>query len=94
MATVTAPPKKKRKKKKSQGPSDKVDKRPVIIVESPAKTRTISRILGNAYKVVASYGHIRDLPGKKLGVDVRGFHAGIRSAREGEKGYSGTEGGG
>jgi DNA topoisomerase-1 len=42
----------------------------LVIVESPAKARTITRILGDEYNVMASYGHIRDLPDKGLGVDV------------------------
>ncbi|MFA4931209.1 MAG: type I DNA topoisomerase [Patescibacteria group bacterium] len=42
----------------------------LVIVESPAKAKTIERILGKDYKVVASFGHIRDLPKSKLGVDV------------------------
>jgi DNA topoisomerase-1 len=42
----------------------------LVIVESPAKARTISRILGNRYRVLASLGHVRDLPEKKLGIDV------------------------
>src|SRR6187402_586231 len=46
----------------------------LVIVESPAKARTIERYLGPGYRVLASYGHVRDLPenpGKnKLGVDV------------------------
>src|SRR5689334_25202589 len=46
----------------------------LVIVESPAKARTIERYLGSDYQVLASYGHVRDLPenpGKgKLGVDV------------------------
>lgn len=46
----------------------------LIIVESPAKARTIKRYLGPEYDVAASVGHIRDLPPKELGVDVeRGF---------------------
>src|SRR5919197_1358613 len=36
----------------------------VVVVESPAKARTINRYLGSDYKVVASYGHVRDLPAK------------------------------
>src|SRR6202043_2515810 len=36
----------------------------VVIVESPAKAKTINRYLGRDYKVVASYGHVRDLPAK------------------------------
>ena len=46
----------------------------LVIVESPAKARTIERYLGGDYRVLASYGHVRDLPenpGKgKFGVDV------------------------
>lgn len=43
----------------------------LVIVESPAKARTISRILGDEYKVLASAGHIRDLPERRpLGIDV------------------------
>ncbi len=42
----------------------------LVIVESPTKAKTISRFLGKDYKVLASYGHIRDLPKSKLGVDV------------------------
>ncbi len=42
----------------------------LVVVESPAKARTINRYLGKDYKVVASMGHIRDLPKTRLGVDV------------------------
>ncbi|MDP3795294.1 MAG: type I DNA topoisomerase [bacterium] len=42
----------------------------LLIVESPTKARTLSRFLGAEYEVLSSYGHIRDLPEKKLGVDV------------------------
>jgi DNA topoisomerase I len=42
----------------------------LVIVESPAKTKTISKFLGGDYKVLASMGHIRDLPKSKTGVDV------------------------
>ena len=42
----------------------------LVIVESPAKAKTINKFLGSAYKVVASMGHIIDLPKSKLGVDV------------------------
>jgi DNA topoisomerase-1 len=46
----------------------------LVIVESPAKAKTIGGILGRGYRVRASMGHIRDLPRKALGVDVeRGF---------------------
>src|SRR4029077_11233380 len=36
----------------------------VVVVESPAKAKTINNYLGSDYKVVASYGHVRDLPAK------------------------------
>ena len=44
----------------------------LVIVESPAKAKTINKYLGKDFKVVASMGHIRDLPKSKLGVDVEG----------------------
>lgn len=42
----------------------------LVIVESPAKAKTIEKYLGRNYKVVASVGHIRDLPKSKMGVDI------------------------
>ena len=42
----------------------------LVIVESPAKARTVGQILGNKYVVTASQGHVRDLPKGKIGVDV------------------------
>jgi DNA topoisomerase-1 len=42
----------------------------LVVVESPAKAKTINKYLGRDYKVVASMGHVRDLPKSKLGVDV------------------------
>ena len=60
--------------------------RPLVIVESPAKARTLARFLGHEYRVEASFGHVRDLPEKasevpaeikqkswgRLGVDTDG----------------------
>ena len=42
----------------------------LVIVESPAKVKTIKKFLGPNYEVVASYGHVRDLPKSSLGIDV------------------------
>ena len=42
----------------------------LVIVESPAKAKTIEKYLGKRYKVIASMGHVRDLPRSQMGVDV------------------------
>ena len=42
----------------------------LVVVESPAKAKTINKYLGRDFKVIASMGHVRDLPKSKLGVDV------------------------
>lgn len=42
----------------------------LVIVESPTKAKTVKRILGDAYVVLSSFGHIRDLPKSKMGVDI------------------------
>src|SRR3972149_835121 len=44
----------------------------LVVVESPTKAKTLERYLGQGYTVKASFGHIRDLPKNKLGVDTEG----------------------
>lgn len=44
--------------------------KPLVVVESPTKVRTIKKYLGNDYNVAATVGHIKDLPGKEMGIDV------------------------
>ena len=51
-----------------------MEKKSLVIVESPAKAKTINKILGRDYTVKASVGHIKNLPEKKLGIDIdKGF---------------------
>ncbi len=57
----------------------------LVIVESPAKARTLSGILGNRYRVESSVGHVRDLPQKKLGVDVKNGFTPTYVVPEGKK---------
>ena len=48
--------------------------RSLVIVESPAKAKTINKYLGRNFSVKASYGHVMDLPKKELGIDTeKGF---------------------
>ena len=44
----------------------------LVIVESPAKAKTIEKFLGKDYKVMSSYGHVRDLKRKSFSIDVEG----------------------
>src|SRR5260370_17269375 len=47
-------------------------KKHLVIVESPAKAKTINKYLGPGYEVAASLGHVRDLPKSRLGIDIEG----------------------
>src|SRR5688572_20069587 len=62
---------------KSNGKTPKATKaftgKNLVIVESPAKAKTINKYLGDDYVVKASMGHVRDLPSKGMGVDLETF---------------------
>lgn len=59
-----------KKKAGTAGSSKAKTKKNVVIVESPSKAKTIGKLLGSTYKVIASVGHVRDLPKSKLGIDI------------------------
>ncbi|MGD9134255.1 MAG: toprim domain-containing protein, partial [Desulfobacterales bacterium] len=46
--------------------------KPLVVVESPTKVRTIKKYLGKDYNVAATVGHIKDLPSKEMGIDIEG----------------------
>lgn len=76
-ATKTSPAKKTTTKKatstrKKAAPKSRAKGNKLVIVESPAKARTLERYLGRGYAVRASMGHVRDLPKSTLGVEVEG----------------------
>src|SRR5882672_6629012 len=63
-----------KKTKKTSGPSTSLKTgRHLVIVESPAKAKTINKYLGDDFIVKASMGHVRDLPSKGMGVDLKTF---------------------
>ena len=67
-ATTTTTKKKKTTKRKT---IRRRVKKNLVIVESPSKAKTIQKYLGSRYKVMASLGHVRDLPKSTMGIDVK-----------------------
>jgi len=47
-----------------------MSQKPLLIVESPTKIKTIQKYLGNDYEVISCVGHVKDLPTKELGIDI------------------------
>ncbi len=58
-------------KESPQGEENRIKNGSLVIVESPAKAKTISKFMGKGYNVLASNGHVRDLPQSQLGVDTQ-----------------------
>ena len=52
--------------------AEKTKQKRLVVVESPAKAKTIGKYLGPDYKVRASVGHVRDLPKSRFGIDIEG----------------------
>lgn len=70
MATKTKKQDEAKEEKKPSKTTKSKKEKVLVIVESPAKSKTIKKILGDSYQIEASYGHIRDFPPKVLGFDV------------------------
>src|SRR4051812_29441938 len=65
-----AAPKANGRKAKGSAPEAKSFRNTLVVVESPAKAKTIKKYLGSGYTVKASVGHVKDLPKSKMGVDI------------------------
>src|ERR1700719_847748 len=65
--------------------------RSLVIVESPAKAKTINKYLGRNYSVKASYGHVMDLPKKTIGILLPGQENGKKAKAKKKKGKNKTD---
>ncbi|PIQ82636.1 MAG: DNA topoisomerase I [Candidatus Omnitrophica bacterium CG11_big_fil_rev_8_21_14_0_20_64_10] len=68
--TPVPDPKPKPKKRSKSKKMVRMSSKPLVVVESPTKARTLERYLAGRYKVIASQGHVMDLPASQFGVDV------------------------
>ena len=68
-AAIAEAEEKKKVRPKKKATASKV-KKTLVVVESPAKAKTIEKYLGKKYMVRASMGHLRDLPKSQFGIDV------------------------
>ncbi len=84
-AKTSAAPKRKAPSKAAAGDSLGGKGKSLVIVESPKKAKSISKFLGSSFVVKASMGHVRDLPKKKLGLDVQHSYAPTYEIMPGKK---------
>src|SRR5437588_7079989 len=87
-----AAPKANSRKAKGSAPEAKSFRNTLVVVESPAKAKTIKKYLGSGYTVKASVGHIMDLPKSKMGVDIENGFEPVYEVIKGKQRWSPSSG--